>query len=85
MKKGNVDRAGKMLLGVLLASQDFHSLCTLVFHLLHLFNADSSLAKDFPKSALGKEAEERAKQLQDKGTEIKDFYTELNKLADSKK
>jgi hypothetical protein len=47
--------------------------------------AYNKLAKDFPKSALGKEAEDRAKQLQDKGTEIKDFYTELNKLADSKK
>ncbi|HEV3237300.1 MAG TPA: tetratricopeptide repeat protein [Gemmataceae bacterium] len=48
-------------------------------------SAYEKLAKDFPKSALGKEAEERAKQLRDKGTEVKDFYTELNKLADSKK
>jgi len=48
-------------------------------------SAYEKLAKDFPKSALGKEAEERAKQLHDKATEIKDFYTELNKLADSKK
>jgi hypothetical protein len=42
MKKGNVDRAGKMLLGVLFAWQDFDDLRTIVFHLLHLFNADSS-------------------------------------------
>jgi hypothetical protein len=48
-------------------------------------SAYDKLAKDFPKSALGKEAEDRAKQLRDNGTQIKDFYTELNNLADSKK
>jgi tetratricopeptide (TPR) repeat protein len=47
--------------------------------------AYEKLAKDFPKSTLGKEAEERAKQLRDNGDQVKNFYTELNNLADSKK
>jgi hypothetical protein len=48
-------------------------------------SAYAKLAKDFPRSALGKEAEERAKQIGDNGEQIKKFYTELNNLADSKK
>ncbi|MFL5245442.1 MAG: tetratricopeptide repeat protein [Gemmataceae bacterium] len=47
--------------------------------------AYEKLAKDYPTSALGKEAEERAKQVRENETKIKGFYSELNKLADAKK
>lgn len=41
------------------------------------------LAKDYPDSSPGKDAAERAQQIRNGGSQFKDFYTNLQQLADT--